>query len=89
MHIDKEHKIPFGCCACDKIPKTKNILKCTLKKSIKFHLDVVHVIKFQNEIYFKMHIDKEHETNLDVVNVKNSKNEIFLKCTLIKSMKPI
>ena len=57
MHIDKEHENPFqntkelGEPKPDvvhvKIPKTKYILKCTLIKSIKSHLDVVHVIKFQ------------------------------------------
>ena len=52
MHIDKEHEIPFGCCAYEKIPKTKYILKCTLIKSIKSHLDVVHVIKFQKRKIF-------------------------------------
>ena len=57
MHIDKEHENPFGCCTCDKIPKTKYILKCTLIKRIKSHLDVVHVKSSKNEIYFKMNID--------------------------------
>ena len=34
MHIDKEHEIPFECCTCDKIPKTKYILIGTLIKSM-------------------------------------------------------